>query len=59
MNSDVIFYPELSDCDIRGDFYWWEKDNIVIKLAVRNDSDNLSNYEEEQHFSDLQSFFYS
>ena len=55
----MIFYPELSDCDIRGDFYWWEKDNIVIKLAVRNDSDNLSNYEEEQHFSDLQSFFYS
>jgi len=41
---------------IRGDFYRWEKDDIVVKLAVRNDSDNLNGYEEEQNSSDAKNY---
>jgi len=41
---------------IRGDFYRWEKDGIVVKLAVRNDSDNMNSYEEEQNSSDVRNY---
>lgn len=41
---------------IRGDFYRWEKDNIVVKLAVRSDSDNMNSYEEEQNSSDAKNY---
>lgn len=41
---------------IRGDFYRWEKDNIVVKLAVRSDSDNMNSYEEEQNPSDAKNY---